>query len=231
MVALAAVRRDNHFAEEGVHLGHRQRAAGADAAVAGHGRGDLVEAFLEAQRLVEGGEFVGEVADQALDVALAERRRHRADQHSGRAEPLEVEAETGEFGGARLQPVARRFVELDHFGQQQRLGVDAAVGGCPLHAFEHEALVRRMLVDEDQPILRFGNDIGVGDLPPGDAEGEAVRFRGRCGSGFGAGLRGRREERTGFVEGAKPLPFRGGVGGGDCPSTAELVAAPPQPLP
>ena len=47
MVALAAMRGDFHFAEQGVHFGDRQHAAGADGAVAGHGGGDMVDAFLE----------------------------------------------------------------------------------------------------------------------------------------------------------------------------------------
>src|SRR4051812_42118275 len=54
MIALAAVRRDFHFPEQRVHFGDRQRAAGADAAVTSHGRGDMVQAFLEAERLIEG---------------------------------------------------------------------------------------------------------------------------------------------------------------------------------
>ena len=50
VVALAAVRGDLHLAEQRVHLGDREQPAGADRAVAGHGRGDMVELFLEAER-------------------------------------------------------------------------------------------------------------------------------------------------------------------------------------
>src|SRR5262245_46526239 len=41
-----------------------------------------------------------------------------------------------------------------------------------------------MLVDDHQPVLGLGDDIGRGDLPPGNAEGER---RDRRVSGFGAG--------------------------------------------
>jgi len=41
-----------------------------------------------------------------------------------------------------------------------------------------------VLVDEDEAVLGFGDDVGGGDLAAGDAEGELVR---RLGCRFGAG--------------------------------------------
>ena len=40
--------------------------------------------------------------------------------------------------------------------------------------------MRRVLVDQHQPVLRLGHDIGIGDLPAGDAQRIVLRgFRHR----------------------------------------------------
>ncbi len=70
------------------------------------------------------GDFAGQVGEQRVDVGLAERRGRRADQHRAGPEPLDLEAEAGELVGRAFEPVAIGFVELDHFGDQQRLARD-----------------------------------------------------------------------------------------------------------
>ena len=129
VIALAGMGRDLHLAEQGVHLGDRQHAAGADRAVAGHGRGDVVEPLLEAERLVEGGELVGEVGDQALDVAAAPSiagvARTSIARGPKRSSSRPISASSA---SARLEPVAGGLVELDHLGEEQRLAGDAAIG-------------------------------------------------------------------------------------------------------
>src|SRR3546814_5570295 len=74
VVALAGVGRDFHLAQQGVHFGDRQQTPRPHRAVTTHGGGDMIEAFLKGERFVIGGELVGEVGDEALDVALAEDR-------------------------------------------------------------------------------------------------------------------------------------------------------------
>ena len=48
----------------------------------------------------------------------------------------------------------------------------AAIGPSPggAHPLEHQPLVGGVLVDDHQPVLGFGDDIGGGDLPARDAE-------------------------------------------------------------
>ena len=46
--------------------------------------------------------------------------------------------------------------------------------------------MRRVLVDDDQAVLRLGDDVGGGDLAAGDSEGIAGDRR-RCGFGSGGG--------------------------------------------
>ena len=72
VVALARMGGDLHFAQQRVHLGDREDAAGADRAVAGHRARDRVEPFLERQRTVIGRQIVGEIGDEALYIGLAE---------------------------------------------------------------------------------------------------------------------------------------------------------------
>ena len=69
-----------------------------------------------------------------------------------------------------FEPVAIGLVELDHFGDQQRLAGDRSALPRRAHPFEHQPLVRGMLVDDDQPVLGLGDDVGRGDLAAGDAE-------------------------------------------------------------
>jgi hypothetical protein len=65
--------------------------------------------------------------------------------------------------------------------------------------------MRGVLVHDDEAVLGFGDDIGGGDLPPGDAEGEGGglgwRFRGRFGAGLGGEVMGTITDRPLSPEG------------------------------
>ena len=61
MIALARIGSDFHFAQQRVHLGHRQLAPGADRAMAGDRRRDEVEPVAERDRSPKLGGFTGEV--------------------------------------------------------------------------------------------------------------------------------------------------------------------------
>src|SRR6185503_12367798 len=93
MVALARSGRDFHLAQQGIHFGDRQDPAGADRAMAGDGRGDMVELVAQAERSAELGELAGEVTDEAGNVRLAECRGNRADEDRGRPEAVDFEPE------------------------------------------------------------------------------------------------------------------------------------------
>ena len=54
--------------------------------------------------------------------------------------------------------------------------------------------MRGVLVDQDEAVLGFGDDIGLGDLAAGDAEGEAAGFGRRRGRRLRTSERGWREE-------------------------------------
>lgn len=169
MIALAGMGSDFHFAEEGVHFGDRQDAPCPYRTVAGHCSGDGVDAFFQGEGFTEGGEFIGEVGDETADIGLTQHRGDTADQHSTGAEAFEVEAEFQEFRGAGFEAVAGGFVEFYDFGQQQRLHRYAAVFRRFSHPFQDKAFVGGVLIDYDETVLGFGDDIGSGDLASGDS--------------------------------------------------------------
>ena len=59
MVALAAVGRHLHLAQEGVHFGRRQVAPGAHARMTGQGTADAFDALLQGRRVAPFGELIG----------------------------------------------------------------------------------------------------------------------------------------------------------------------------
>ncbi len=181
MVALAGARRHLHLAQQCVHFGDREHPPRPNRAVAGDSRGDMVEPVAQAERAAKLGDFGSEIGEQAGDIGLTERRRHRAHQDRGRPESLDLEAEVRKIGLRGFQPVAFRLVELDHLREQQRLTGDHPTLPRSAHPLEHQPLVRGVLVDDYQPILGFSDDISRRDLPAGDAEWEG-------GHGFDRGL-------------------------------------------
>jgi hypothetical protein len=167
--------------------------------VAGHRRENVLDLLAEQQRLTVLGEVVGEVGEELFRVGAPERGGHRADQHRGGAEAFEGEAVVGELRGALFEAVAGRFVELDDFGPQQRLaGSDSLTRPGGAQALEREALVRGVLVDDDQAVGGLGDDVSVGDLAAGDAErligGYVGQRFGHVGAALGSG-----EEGGGFT--------------------------------
>ena len=158
--------------------------------MARHRREDVLDPFAEQQAFAVQGEVVGEIAQQRLGIGLGERAGHRAHQHRAGTEPLDRQAEPGERPGLLLEPVAGGFVELDHRGHQQRLARgDLVARPRGAQPFEHQALVRGVLVDDHQPVGGLGDDIGLRDLAARDAERIVRLGRDRLGR-LGAALRG-----------------------------------------
>ena len=162
--------RDLHLAQQRVHFGDREDAPGADRAVAGDGRGDMVELVAQAQRPAKLGDFRGEIGEQAGGVGLAERGGHGADQHRRRAEPLELEAHVGKVGAAPSSRSQSGSSSSTTSGISSAWRATVATVPRGAHPLEHQPLVRGMLVDDHQPVLGLGDDVGRGDLAAGDAE-------------------------------------------------------------
>ena len=194
---------DLHLAQQRVHFGDREHPPGPDGAVAGDGRGDMVELVLRLERLSSSASSSARSASRPCDVGLAERRRHGADQHRARAEALDLEAEVGKFGRAASSRSQSGSSSSTTSGSSSAWRATAATLAARAHPLEHQPLVRGMLVDDDQPVLGFGDDIGRRDLAAGDAEGKVGTGSTR-GLGARRRARGRRERRASATSSSPP---------------------------
>ena len=61
-------------------------------------------------------------------------------------------------------------VEIDHHRRQQRLPLDRAAVALPLEPLVDDALMRRVLVDDDHSVLGLGDDVVPMHLRPRRAE-------------------------------------------------------------
>ena len=123
-------------------------------------------------------QIVGNVLQQFMRIATCKRVRKRADQHCAGAKAFDGKAQTVKLIGGIFQPVAGGFVQFHNFWYQHRL---TACHGfrCArsFQAFEHQSLMRGVLIDQHQTVFRFRYDIGVRNLPTRNAEGVICIFR------------------------------------------------------
>ena len=105
-----------------------------------------------------------------MNVGAAKRRRDRADEDRGGPEPLQLQSEVRELGEGALKPVAIGLVELDHFRDEEVLTRPGSACPSSAEALEAKPFVRGVLVDDDEPVLRFGDDVGRRDLAASNAE-------------------------------------------------------------
>ena len=77
---------------------------------------------------------------------------------------LEREPEAGQLIGARCQPGSIGLIKLDDFRNQHDLAGDAGHFDRRLHSLIDDALMRGMLIDDDEPVAGLRHDIGLVDL-------------------------------------------------------------------
>ena len=89
----------------------------------------MIEALGDDKTPLALGELVGEIAQQTLDVALAEQCRDLANDDGGWTERFNHKSETLKLGGGAGETVGGFGIELDHLGDQQQLSGDAQPAG------------------------------------------------------------------------------------------------------
>ena len=171
MVALAGIGGDLHLAQQGVHLRGCEAATGADRAVAGQGRAHLLQALTQGQGLARLGQVVGDVADQARHVGLAQQGGGLAHQDGAGAEGLHHQAQGLQLLRPAGDALGLRRVQLHHLGQEQGLSGHTAGLQLGLHPLIDQALVGGVLVHHHQAVPGLGDDVGGVDLGPGRAQG------------------------------------------------------------
>ena len=109
---------------------------------------------------------VGEhVAQQRLDIAVRQQRRHAA-QAAAIAGPLRDTSKpsVGQRCGFALGDVRLALADRDRLRHQQRLRAQAGAVMRGLELFVADALVRGVHVDDDQAVRGFGEDVDAVQL-------------------------------------------------------------------
>ena len=107
----------------------------------------------------------------AARVDLAQQRRRLAHRDRARAERLDARARSAPARRARAtQPLDVGLVELDDLRDQQNLPRDAGLLERGLHALVDDALMRGVLVDDDEAVARLRHDVGLVHLRARGAE-------------------------------------------------------------
>ena len=171
MAALARVRGDLHFPQQGVHFRPAQQPPGAHTGMTGHGGANIPQPVLERQGFIHFAQIVGHVAHQALDIHLAQQRRNLADHHGADAKRLNDQTQFLQFGSASGYASGGVLGQLHHLGHQQQLPGDAGGGQLRLDAFVDQPFVGGVLIDDDHAVGGFGHYIGGVQLRPGRAQG------------------------------------------------------------
>ena len=117
--------------------------------------------------LVQG---IGEIGEEFRRIGAIEQRRDFPQDHRAGAEAFADETPGRERIRRRVEPVAARAVEFDDVGHEQDLALDARFVALPLQALVDEALMRGMLVDDDDAVGRLRDDIGLVQLRARRAE-------------------------------------------------------------
>ena len=169
MVALSGTRRDLHLAEKRVHFGNRQDSPCPHRTVAGYGCRDVIELLLERESASKLSQFGGQVGQQPSYVRLAECGRRSTDKDRGWTEAFDFQTQAGQLVRGSFKPIAIGLFEIDNLRHEQGLACNRSALSRRTHSLKHQALMGRVLVDDDQPVLGFRNDVGRRNLPPRDS--------------------------------------------------------------
>ena len=171
------------FGHERVHLGMREAFAGFNRGFAGENIGGLFAQRPTAQSLlaalsanggfVAGGERFQQFGDQARGRGVFNNRGDGAQQQGSRAEGFTFETQVREqfqrFGAGGDQR-GLSGGQFERFGDQQPLGVASGSGlSRGEQAFEEDAFVQRVLINQPHAAFVFHDDVASGGLSD-DAE-------------------------------------------------------------
>ena len=123
--------------------------------------------------------MLGEVAQQCTGIGLAEQRRRLAHRDRAGSEGFDRKPERGQFVAARQQPLDGGLVDFDDFRDQQDLPLHAVFRERRFQSLIDDALMRGVLVDDNEAVAGLRDDIGLVDLRPCRAERAVEQVGGR----------------------------------------------------
>ncbi len=166
---------------------------------------ELFQPILESRFAAQAEPVLAHALDhirkQLASSARAEHRRRALEDERGRAERFDLEAQRMQLGKCALNLRRAGRVQFERLGRQHRLGLDPTGAKLRAQALEGDALVRSVLIDEEQPFVGFERDIAGEELAD-NAEARVDRDGGdgsRDGSGGRRGCRSRPDGGSGCV--------------------------------
>ena len=102
---------------------------------------------------------------------MSDRRGRFTHHQCAGAEALDDEAKRRQFRRMRVDQRRRVGIEIDDERGQKRLPLDSARLSLTLEPLIDDALMRRVLVDDDHAVLRLGDDVVLVHLRARRAEG------------------------------------------------------------
>ncbi len=173
--------------------------------MARHGRRDPVEPLLDRGAPLPLGDLVGKIAHQGAGIDSAQHRRRLAHRHRARPERFHDQPDLGKFRRPLADPLRVRRIEVDDLGDKQDLPRHAALGQGPPQPFIDQPLVRRVLVNDHDPVFGLRDDVGLVHLRARRAEWPCHQRR----IGRRHSSRRWRERLEGFLRGfGKPCRYR-----------------------
>lgn len=142
----------------------RQLIAGLDGSLAGHHVQQFIEQIGGSQAGPVGQQFVDNPAQHFGRILLGQNGGIAHYQHRVATKGLDQHAELGKFLGAGQDRRDFGWAEMNGFRHQEALGFQAACRDARFELFVQDPFVERVLVDNDQPVLGFGNQIRVMNL-------------------------------------------------------------------
>ena len=117
------------------------------------------------------GKRIRHILHQRLDAPARERRGHFAHEKRPDAQKARPRGRgsASDFGLGD-DAVRVHGVEIHHFGNEQQLPCDPRGVALALETLVNEALMRRMLIDDDDAVLRLRDDVGAVNLRARRAE-------------------------------------------------------------
>jgi hypothetical protein len=129
--------------------------------VACDGRQSAVEGPIDGFRRFPFPEIVGHGGEQRVEIGVLEKRGHRLDRQRSPSEGFQLEPQLLHLILSAVQVRAPRGRKIHRAWDQEGLPGDPPFPRLSAEALEHDTLMRRVLIDEKQPVRRLEDQIGL----------------------------------------------------------------------
>ena len=150
--------------QQGLNLLDGEFLARPDGSMAGGPLPAEIQGLLGVGGTLGGGGPLGDFGQQRPQLAARKKARDRFDRHRAAAEGLYLEPQLPQLRDERLQGLGLAEAQIDGLGNQERLGGLSRGPGPPSEFIVEHPLVGGVLVDQNQAVLGFADDVGIVQL-------------------------------------------------------------------